>query len=103
MLPQAKMPLSAVLRKSCQLYVNSAFGFGEPGPAAGAQIFAGTGLARVRPTAKAGVATIEQRVVGYLVGVDVAPHITLGPVCQRVNLQQVMARDPLHQLGGGSS
>src|SRR5215212_6696805 len=81
----------------------SALGFGEPGPAPRTQILAGTGLARARPAAKAGVAAIEQRVVGYLVGVNIAPHIALSPVCQRVDLQQVVARAPLNQLGAGAS
>src|SRR5690242_8393371 len=84
------------------LHVDAALGFGEPGPAAGAQILAGAGLARARTAANAGVALVEQRVVGHLVGVDVAPHIALGPVGQRVDLQQVMARAPLNQLGAGA-
>src|SRR5262249_37552277 len=84
------------------LDVDAALGFGEPGPAACPQVLAGASAARAGLAADAGVALIKQRVVGYLVSVDIAPHVALGPIGQRVDFQEVVARAPLHQLGSGA-
>ena len=76
--------------------VDAALGLGVAGPAAVAP------RARLRAVRAAdrGVALVVQRVVRHVVLDDVAPHVGLAPVGERVRLPQPVLGVP-RQLGGG--
>src|SRR5450755_4517252 len=71
-----------------------------PPPAAGAMTFTRRGGTRAGCAANARVAAIMQRVVGQLLGADIGPDITVGPVEQWTDLLQavlLVARDRLRR------
>src|SRR5207302_9627774 len=57
-----------------------------PPPTAGARVLVGCNGARAGLAADAGVAAIVERVVWHVVLADVAPHVVVGPVGERVQL-----------------
>src|SRR5216683_2369404 len=69
--------------------VQAAFGLAETGPASCAQIFPGLDCARAMGASNAGIIAIVQRVIWYVVLVDVTPDHFGSPVCNGIDLDQL--------------
>src|SRR5687767_10951662 len=81
--------------------MDAALGLSKAGPATSAGAI-GTSCARTWHAADARVAAVEQRIVGHILREDIGPDLALAPEGQRVELEQVVAWAPLHQLGRGA-
>jgi hypothetical protein len=84
--------------------VDPALGLGLARPATVALVAVGAGAAGARLAADAGVALVEQAVVGELVVEEVAPGVAAGPAGQRRDLEDeaaVVAGGGADDRGGG--
>src|SRR5581483_9805588 len=83
-------------------HVQTSFFFGRACPAAGAIVFAFADGAGAQPAADARVALVVERIVGNVVIGDELPHVLLGPVQERVYLDEAELGVPLHQRRPGA-
>src|SRR3712207_4813805 len=93
----AYIRLFVFIRGSGGLDVQAALGLAEILPTAGARIVvagqAGAGIATDRT-----VSAVEQRIVGYVIGVHIPPELFVRPVYQRVELDELVLVAPLDYL-----
>src|ERR1700730_4161195 len=82
--------------------MQSALRFVEPRPASGARIFSRPHTSRAMGASNAGIAAIVQRIVGQVVVMDVTPDFCGGPIDERVDLDQMKLRVPLHFESAGA-
>src|SRR5271165_5297778 len=83
--------------------VQAALGLGESRPASRARIFSRPDGARAMRAADAGIVLVVQWVVGYVVIVDVAPHLLRSPVDHGINLHEAVLCIPFNSARAGTS